>query len=119
MQRDYKKRALFDKRRLGIAVFTLFIAFVAYKILTPPSTEVARVPSPDGTKTARLRKIYYVSRPSYKIDYRKEGKLLWLNLRLTNTTAQTTGESLEWSSDSGTLHFKINGTHIWSHVFDE
>jgi hypothetical protein len=121
MQRVYKKKALFDFRRLGFGMFTLFIVFVAFKILTPPSTEVARVESPDGSKTARLRKFYYISQPSYKVYYRETGKLVWLNLfylpSYTNVPHETATESLEWGPGSENLDFKINGTSVWSHTF--
>jgi hypothetical protein len=89
--------------------------------LTPPNVEVARVESPDGTKTARLRKFYYVSQPSYKIYYRETGKMVWLNLlylsSYTNVPHATATETIEWSSDSKDLFFKINGTPIWSYQF--
>lgn len=123
MKRSYKKRALIDRKRLGFGLFTLFICYVAFKILTPPSTEVATVTAPDGSKTARLRKFYYVSQPSYKIYYREVGHPAWLNLlylpSYTNVPHQTARESIEWSPDSETLYFKINGTSIWSHAFSD
>ena len=123
MKRVYKKKSLFDIKRLGAGVFTLFICFVAFKILTPPSTEVAMVDSPDGSKTVRVRKFYYVSQPSYKIYYRETDKLVWLNLlylpSYTNVPHETATESIEWSADSESLNFKINGTSIWSHSFVE
>ncbi len=123
MKRSYKKQSLFDTKRIGMGLFTLFIVFVAFKILTPPSMELARVDSPDGSKTARLRKFYYVSQPSYKIYYREAGKLVWLNLlylpSYTNAPHATAKESIEWTPDSEGLLFKINGTPIWSHSFAE
>ena len=107
---------------MGTAAFMAFIVFVAFKILTPPSTEVAKVSSPDDTRTARLRKFYYVSQPSYKIDYRDVSKRLWLNLlylpSYTNVPHATAVETLEWSPDSEQLFFKINGTSIWTHAFE-
>ena len=123
MKRIYKKNAPFDlKKKFGTGVFTLFIVFIAFKILTPPSMEVAVVDSPDGTKTARLRKFYYVSQPSYKIYYREAEKFAWLNLlylpSYTNTPHETASESIEWSNDSEHLFFKINGTSVWSHTFE-
>lgn len=123
MKRVYKKRALFDTKRMGAGAFTLFVVFVAFKILTPPSSVVAKVKSPDGSRTARLRKIYYISQPSYKVGYREADKLVWLNLLdlrgYTNVPHATATESLEWSPDSETLHFNINGSNIWSHTFRE
>jgi len=122
MKRIYKKKATFDLKKLGTGLFTLFIIFVAFKILTPPSSELAVVDSPDGSKTARLRKFYYVSQPSYKIYYRDKDKLAWLNLlylpSYTNVPHQTASESIEWSPDSDHLFFKINGTSVWSHTFE-
>jgi hypothetical protein len=123
MQRVYKKKAAFDFKRIGVSLFTLFIVFIAYKILTPPSTDLAHIRSPDGTKTARLRKFYYTAQPSYKIYYRDSGKLAWLNLfylpSYTNVPHETVTEAIEWSADSETLRFIINGSAIWSHEFSE
>jgi len=123
MKRRYKKQSAFDTKRLGFGIFTLFIVFVAFKILTPPNKELARVDSPDGGKTARLRKFYYVAQPSYKIDYREADKLVWLNLlylpSYTNVPHATARESIKWSADSKKLYFRINGTNIWMHRFPE
>ena len=124
MKRSYIKRpSLLDPKRIGFGFFTLFIVFVAFKILAPPSTEVALIDSPDGTKAARLRKFYYVSQPSYKIYYREADKFAWLNLlylpSYTNVPHETASESIEWSTDSQHLIFKINGTSIWHHTFDQ
>lgn len=123
MKRVYKKRSLFDLRKLGQWLFTLFIIFVAYKILTPPSQETARIDSPDGTKTARLRTFYYYdNQPSYKIYYRETDKRVWLNLlylpAYTNAPPDA-DPSIEWSADSRQLFFSLGGTNIWQHAFDE
>ncbi len=123
MKRTYKKRSLFDFRKLGQFAFTLFIVFIAYKILTPPSDETARIDSPDGTKTARLRTFYYYdNQPSYKVYYRETGKKVWLNLfylpAYTNAPAQSVEANLKWSSDSRQLDFLINGSSITNHVFE-
>ncbi|VGO22765.1 hypothetical protein [Pontiella sulfatireligans] len=123
MKRTYKKRALFDSKKLGQLVFGLFIVFIAYKILTPPSDETARIASPDGSKTARLRTFfYYDNQPSYKIYYRETGKRAWLNLlylpAYTNTPPEATEAGIEWSADSEQLFFTINGSSIWHHAFE-
>ncbi len=123
MKRTYKKRSLFDFRKLGQFVFTLFIIFIAYKILTPPSDETARIVAPDGSKTARLRTFYYYdNQPSYKIYYRDSGKKAWLNLlylpAYTNGPSSGFNADLEWSSDSTQLDFLMNGTSIWYHIFE-
>jgi hypothetical protein len=123
MKRSYRKGLKFDRKKLGAGVFTLFIVYVAFKILTPPSTEVAVLASPDGSRVAKVRKFYYVSQPSYKIYYREKGSRTWLNLlylpSYTNVPHATATESLEWSPDSEHLLFKINGTAIWHHAFDQ
>jgi hypothetical protein len=123
MKRVYKKKSLFDSKRFGFGFFTLFLVFIAFKILTPPSTEVAIIDSPDGTKTARLRKFYYTAQPSYKIYYRDTDKLVWLNLlylpSYTNVPHETVKEAIEWSADSETLDFIINDSSIWSYTFTE
>ena len=119
-QRNYRKRAPIDGKKIGTGFFTLFVVYVAIKILTPPSTDVLST-SPDGNKTARLRKFYYVAQPSYKIYYREADERTWLNLlylaSYTNVPHATATESLEWSPDSKQLFFKINGTSIWHHDF--
>lgn len=121
MRKRYIRRLPFDRKKLGTGLFTLFVVYVAFKILTPPSMEVAVVTSPDGSKTARLRKFYYVSQPSYKVSYRDADKPTWLNLlylpSYTNVPHETAMESLEWAADSKDLTFKINGTSIWHHAF--
>ncbi len=122
MRREYKKKALFDSKRIGMGAFTLFIVFVALKILTPPSTVMEQADAPDGSKTARLRMFYYDSHPSYKIDYHEDGKLLWLNLlylpSATNTPPETATKSLAWSPGSERIDFLVNGTSVWHHAFE-
>jgi len=124
MKRTYRKKSLFNPGKLGQLAFTLFIVFIAYKILTPPSQETARLRSPDGTKTARLRTFYYYdNQPSYKIYYRESGKTVWLNLyylpAYTNTPPDQTETSLAWSGDSSRIDFLINSSSVWHHVFSE
>ncbi|MDF7823962.1 hypothetical protein P4B35_08050 [Pontiellaceae bacterium B12227] len=124
MKRTYKKRALFDFKRLGQFTFTLFVVFIAYKILTPPSNETVRITSPDGSKTARLRTFfYYDNQPSYKVYYREEGKRVWLSLlslpAYTNTPPETHQPDLKWSPDSGQIDLLLSGTSVWHHAFAE
>lgn len=123
MKQRYKKQRLFDRKQLGKLVFTLFIVFVAYRILTPPSDETARIESPDGSKTARLRTIHYFDQqPSYKIYYRDTGKHAWLGLyhlpSYTNAPPESHNPSIEWSPDSEHLIFRINGTSVWHYAFE-
>lgn len=124
MKRTYRKQSLFDLKKLGQFAFVLFLVFIAYKILTPPSNETARIASPDGSKTARLRTFYYYdNQPSYKIYYRESGKKAWLNLlylpAYTNVPAASANAALAWSDDSAQLDFLMNGTSIWHHVFEK
>lgn len=121
MKQVYQGRRRFDLKRPGLGLFALFVLFIAYRILTPPNHEIATVASPDGRRIARLRKFYYVSQPSYKVDWRESDKAVWLNLyylsSYTNVPHQTAVESLTWSDDSAQLTFSINGTSVWHHRF--
>jgi hypothetical protein len=124
MKRDYKKQPLFNPRKAGQFAFTLFIVFIAYKILTPPSDELVRIDSPDGTRSARLRRVsYYDNQPSFKVDCRDAGKIVWLNLfhlpAYTNSPVESAQADLAWSPDSGRIDFLMNGTSIWHHAFDD
>ncbi len=114
---------MFDFKRLGQFAFTLFIVFIAYRILTPPSDETARIDSPDGSKTARLRTFYYYdNQPSYKIYYRETGNKAWLNLLYLPVYTNAPPDApagIEWSTDSRKLYFNIDGSNIWSHTFAE
>ena len=121
MKRSYGKRFRLDRAKIGVGLFTLFIAFVAYTILTPPSEKVAVAISPDGRRSAKLERVYYVAQPSYKIYYRETDKRLWLRLMhmssYTNVPYATAVETLEWSPDSQQLFFRINGTAVWHYAF--
>ncbi len=124
MKRVYKKQSLFDLKQLGTLAFAAFVVYVAFKILTPPSEDLERITSPDGTKTARLRQyFYYNNQPSYKVYYRQTEKTAWLGLyhlpAYTNLPPESAEPSLEWSDDSRRLDFMMNGTSIWHHAFTE
>ncbi|MDH3981335.1 MAG: hypothetical protein OES84_00370 [Kiritimatiellaceae bacterium] len=123
MKREYKKQSLFDSKPIGRLVFSLFVVFIAYKILTPPSDETARIDSPDGTKTARLKTEYYFdNQPSYRIFYREKDKKVWLKIyslpAYTNLPPESAKPEIEWSADSTQLDFLMNGTSIWQYVFE-
>ncbi len=123
MKRIYKKTKTLDLQRIGYGAFTLFVVFVAFRILTPPSQELARINSPDGTMSARLRVFHYVSEPSYKVDYREADKLVWLNLlylpSYTNTPHDSSQMNIEWSPNSEHLYLKLNDAPIWHHSFGD
>ncbi|HEY5621977.1 MAG TPA: hypothetical protein VIR77_05185 [Pontiella sp.] len=121
MKRTYRRRSKPGGKKLGQIAFTLFIVYIAYRILTPSSNEVTRI-SPDGSKTAKLRTFYYYeNQPSYKIYYRESDKHVWLNLlylpAYTNIPSESATASIQWSPDSDQLHLLINETSIWHHVF--
>ena len=123
MKRAYKLPSNITKNQWFARIFTFSVLlFAIYKILTPNQTVVEKVTSPDGQITARLRKIYYVQQPSYKIDYHTQEYRLWLNLlylsQYTNVPSKTACETLSWDSDTQ-LNFKINGTSIWTHAFEK
>ena len=122
MKHVYRRKSLFDPKQLGTLLFAAFVVFIAFKILTPPSEDLALVRSPDGTKTARLHRYFYFdNQPSYKIYYREKEKVAWLGLyhlpAYTNLPPQEAEPAIEWSADSRRLDFLMNGTSIWHHVF--
>ena len=124
MKRVYKKKALFDAKKAGQIAFILFVLFIAYKILTPPRDELARIHSPDGTQSARLvQYFYYNNQPSYKVYHREAGKPFWLNVyhlpAYTNVPPEAAAPAIVWSADSSRLDFVMNGTSIWHYVIDE
>ena len=123
MQRTYQKESNTSLNQWAARIFTFSVLlFAIYKILTPTQIIKAKTVSPDGHITARLRKIYYVQQPSYKIDYHTQDHRLWLNLlylsQYTNAPHQTATETLEWDSNTQ-LNFKINGTSVWTHSFQK
>ena len=122
MKRVYKKNSLFDPKKAGQIAFALFVLFIAYRILTPPSKELARVDSPNGAYSARLVSyFYYDNRPSYKVYHREAGKAFWNNVyhlpAYTNVPPEAAAPAIEWSSDSTRLDFLMNGTSIWHRAF--
>ncbi len=122
MKRNYKKRPRFETRNLGGILLTLFVIFIAFRILTPPSEDSLRITAPDGSKTARLKtEFYFDNQPSYKIYYRERGKNAWMRLyylpAYTNVPADQAAPDLKWSPDSDRLDFLMNGTSIWHHAF--
>jgi hypothetical protein len=109
--------------RLGKVAFAVFLLFIAYRILTPTSVVVIQSEAPDGSGTARLRKIYYTSHPSYKVDFRRKETLVWQNLLLiptdTNGVPDEFCETLSWSPDGSRLFFLIDGKPVWQYAFPE
>ena len=123
MKRNYRKRPLFEFKHIGQILFGLFVVFIAYRILTPPSKDARIVDSPDGSKTARLNtEFYFDNQPSYNIYYRAAGNRVWQKLyylpAYTNAPVHTVTPDLQWSEDSSRLDFLMNGTSIWHHSFD-
>jgi hypothetical protein len=97
----------------------LFMAFIAFRILTPPSHHL-RLDAPNGTHQARLKIFYYTEGiPSYKVYTRPAGTLLWKNQlyypAFTNTP--NPHAQLQWSSDSQRLYLLINGNSIWHQAY--
>lgn len=123
MKRSYQKRPLFGRARLGQLGLAAFVIFIALRILTPPSDATEPVVSPDGSKEARLKTVFfYDNQPSYKIHWRESGKTAWLSLQnfpaVTNAPAGVEAE-LEWNETSDRVDFLLNGTSVWHHSFSE
>ncbi|QBG46280.1 hypothetical protein EGM51_02250 [Verrucomicrobia bacterium S94] len=124
MKRNYRKRPAFDVRNPGKVIFALFVVFIAYRILTPPSEDTLIVTSPDGSRTARLKtEFYFDHQPSYKIYFRDTDQKYWNSLyyipAYTNMPPETHHPDLKWSENSVRLDFMLGGSSIWHHVFSE
>jgi len=124
MKRVYKRKPLLDRKKAGQFLFALFVLFIAYKILTPPSDEIVRIDSPDGTRSARLvRYFYYNNQPSYKVYTREADTVFWLSVyhlpAYTNIPPESASPGIEWSADSRRLDFLMNGTSVWHRIFTE
>lgn len=123
MRRTHKKLPLLARVQFGKLGLAVFVLFIAWRILTPPSDKAAPISSPDGSKEARLKTIYYYdNQPSYKIYWRPAGEKSWMGLlylpAATNAPADAAAE-IEWNADSDRLDFLLNGTSIWHHAFGE
>lgn len=100
-------------------LFALFVVFIAYRILTPPSRESEPIASPDGSREARLRVVrFYDDHLTYKIQCRTAGKPAWIGLGQLVTNEHLFAETeLRWSENSERLNLLFDGTSVWDHAF--
>jgi hypothetical protein len=117
-----KKRPLpqykWKVRRLLQVAGVVFMLFVAYKILTPPTDVLDIKTSPDGKIVARLRAIYYLSDPVYKIDYHQVDHWAWRNLYLrSNQLYSPESLALTWGKNSGDLLLFSHEKIVWKYSF--
>jgi len=107
-------------RRLLQFVGVVFMLFVAYKILTPPTDVLDIKTSPDGKIVARLRAIYYLSDPVYKIDYHQVDHWAWRNLYLrSNQLYSPSSLTLKWEEDSKVLFLFSRRKMVWKYSFEK
>ncbi|MFA7256416.1 MAG: hypothetical protein WC047_02435 [Kiritimatiellales bacterium] len=119
----FHKRSFFSgmppMRAIGLLALMGFALFVSFRIFTAPVKTVLILPAPDGTREARLQRVYYYSTPGFKIAVRE--RHLWHTLfYLAEYTATPTGEmdaTLRWSDDSKRLYFDINSKPVWGYDF--
>lgn len=103
------------------SIAILFMGLLAYKILTPPSTDRYQT-SPDGEREARLKQFYYLENtPSFKVYTRDTGTLIWHNqLYLpAYTNHPNPANRIVWQADSRRLDLIVEGTSIWHTVFKD
>jgi len=107
-------------RAIGFLVLMGFVLFVSFRIFNAPAKTVQILTAPDGHREARLQRVYYSSKPGFKIAAR-EGRL-WRTLyylpEYTNVPADKLGENLRWSADSKKLYFDISGKPVWGCDFE-
>jgi hypothetical protein len=102
-------------RAVGLLALMGFVLFVSFRIFTPPVKTVQILSAPDGSREARLQRVYYSSKPGFKIATREHR--LWHTIlylpEYTNAPAGALNEKLRWSPDAETLYFDINGKTVW------
>jgi hypothetical protein len=96
-----------------------FVLFVAFRIFTPPAELVQQISAPDGSREARLQRVFYNSDPGYKVQTR--ARLMWHTQlyipEYSDEPLEGREVSLRWSADSKDLFFDINGKTVWSERF--
>jgi hypothetical protein len=108
-------------RAVGLLALMGFALFVSFRIFTPPVKTVQILSAPDGSRDARLQRVYYSSsKPGFKIAVRE--KQLWHTLfylpEYTNSPAANIEGKMRWRDDSKQLYLDINGRPIWGYDFD-
>ena len=122
MARDYRaitgqNRGVYVPRAVGY-----FVGFILLwmKILKEPTWLVHRLDSPDGSKTAVLKRVQYLQH-YYKVQAR-EGKLwhtVFATGSITNTYQVDLRERIMWSDDSEKLYFTLQGKMVAGYDFGE
>ncbi len=108
-----------NSRKIGFLALMGFVLFVSFRIFTPPTQTVQVLEAPDGSRAARLQRVYYVSDPGFKVAVRE--RRFWHTLcyipAAANGPAAEPDEKLRWSADSKQLILEISGTPVWTHQF--
>ena len=97
----------------------ILLCIIGMKILKEPTWLVQRLDSPDGSKTAVLKRVQYL-RHYYKVQAR-EGKLwhtVYATGSVTNTYQVDLRERIMWSEDSTKLYFTLQGKMVAGYDFD-
>lgn len=104
-----------------IFVGAIFLAYLAYRILTPPVTLIQESSSPDGSRTLLLRKIYYTATPDISIAL-KHGimrQTIHYFSPPEGNPEQPRKYRLRWAPDSQGVFLQLNGTNVWAHQFQD
>ena len=124
MARDYRaitgqNRGVYIPRAVVYFFGFVLLCFIGMKILKEPTWLVQRLDSPDGSKTAVLKRVQYLQH-YYKVQAR-EGKLwhtVFTTGAVTNAYQVDLRERIMWSDDSSRLYFTLQGKMVSGYDFD-
>jgi hypothetical protein len=124
MKNRFRRRSLFGGlspvRAVGLLALMGFALFVSFRIFRAPTETVQVLAAPDGSREARLQRVYYSSEPGFKVAVRRSGP--WQTLaylpEYTNAPAAELNETLHWSDDSSRLVLELDGKPVWQHLFN-
>ena len=105
-------------RGVVVAVVACGLIWMSLRIFVAPSWIVQRLDSPDGGRSAQLRRARYLG--EHFVIRVKEGRLwqtVFFGERITNDNRVDLGERLAWSEDSSRLYFRLQGRPVWGYDF--
>ncbi|MFT5125954.1 MAG: hypothetical protein ACI9TH_004711 [Kiritimatiellia bacterium] len=124
MARDYRasigqNRGVYVPRGIVYFIGFILLCVIGMKILRQPTWLVQRLDSPDGSKTAVLKRVQYIQH-YYKVQAREHK--LWHTVfttgGVTNMYTVDLRERIMWSDDSDKLYFTLQGKMAAGYDFE-
>jgi hypothetical protein len=106
-------------RRLLVAVVGAALLWGTFRMMTPSSSLLQQLDSPDGRRSARLFRTRDV-RVYLTVRVRNGGlwQTAYMTPPLTNDLRMDLGERLFWSEDSARVSLRMNGAPVWHYDFE-